>query len=238
MKKLSIERIGKRGSVVMLIAGLLCLAFGIFLQVRTNDLPFHAVELTATITAFEDSDISKMQTTTTLVSYTFDGKEYQNIPLGQFEGSWKIGDTLKICLRSDEPTKIWTRTMQYRGIFYMLFSASFLLVSIYKLLQFRKKKGETESDIDDCGEEKFKVSSIIIPMAAGLPLTVSGILYWIMEHSILGVLVFALGFAAVLTGAFSVMDFIRYKRDMHAAKVLEKSKSDTKNGETAKAKKE
>lgn len=223
MKKLSIERIGKRGSIVMLIAGLFCLVFGIFLQIRTNDLPLDAVELTATITAFEDSDLSKMQTTTTLVSYTFNNKEYNNIPLGQFEGSWKIGDTIKVCLRSDDPTKIWTRTMQYRGIFYILFSASFLLVSIYKLLQFRKKKGESDSDIDDSGEEKFKVSSIIMPLAAGLPLTVSGILYWIMEHSVLGVLVFALGFAAVLTGVFSIVDFIRYKRQKHAAKLHKKS---------------
>ncbi len=225
MKKLSIERIGKRGSIVMLIAGILCLAFGIFLQVRTNDLPFNAVELTATITAFEDSAQSQMQTTTTLVSYTFEGKEYVNVPLGQFEGSWKVGDTIKVCLRSDEPYKIWTRTMQYRGIFYILFSASFLLISIYKLLQFRKKKGGPESDMDDCVEEKFKVSSIIIPLAAGLPLTVSGILYWIMEHSVLGVLVFALGFAAVITGILSIIDFIRYKEEKHTAKCRESSKT-------------
>ena len=153
MKKLSIERIGKRGSIVMLIAGILCLAFGIFLQIRTNDLPFDAVELTATITAFEDSDQSKMQTTTTLVSYTFEGHEYKNIPLGQYEGSWRVGDSIRICLHSEEPAKIWTRTMQYRGIFYILFSASFLLVAIYKLLQFRKEKFQPESDIDDSVED-------------------------------------------------------------------------------------
>ena len=224
MKKLSIERIGKRGSIVMLIAGILCLAFGIFLQIRTNDLPFDAVELTATITAFEDSDQSKMQTTTTLVSYTFEGHEYKNIPLGQYEGSWRVGDSIRICLHSEEPAKIWTRTMQYRGIFYILFSASFLLIAIYKLLQFRKEKVQPESDIDDSVEEKFKMSSIIIPMAAGIPLTITGILYWVMEHSILGVLIVALGAAAILTGIFSLLDFIRYKRENKIKKQVPKAR--------------
>lgn len=212
-KKLSIERIGKRGSIVMLIAGILCLAFGIYLQIRTNNLPFYAVELKATITSFEASDQSKMQTTTTFVSYFLNGQEYTNVPLGQYEGSWKIGDTINICCLPDDPTKIWTRTMQYRGIFYIMFSISFLLVAIYKLLQFRRKKGEPDSDIEDSGEEKFKVSSIIIPLAAGIPLTINGVLYWIMEHSILGMIIVALGAAAILTGFFSLLDYISYKKD-------------------------
>ena len=231
MKKLSIDRIGKRGSIVLLIAGILCLAFGIYLQIRTNDLPFNAVEVTAEITAFENAEQSMVQTTSTLVTYTLNGKEYKNIHLGQFEGSWKVGDKITVCCRSDEPEKIWTRTMQYRGIFYIMFSLSFLLVSIYKLLNFRKNKNRIESDVDDSGEDKFKISSIIIPLAAGIPLTVNGILYWIMEHSILGMIIVVLGGAAILTGIFSLIDYISARR-------IKRSQSEKRRKKTLKHKKE
>ena len=97
MKKLSIDRIGKRGSIVLLIVGILCLAFGIFLQIRTIDLPPDAIECDAVITAFETGSESQMQTTSTLVSYEVDGKTYTNIPLGQYEGSWRVGDKVRIC---------------------------------------------------------------------------------------------------------------------------------------------
>lgn len=219
MKKLSIDRIGKRGSIVLLIVGILCLAFGIFLQIRTIDLPPDAIECDAVITAFETGSESQMQTTSTLVSYEVDGKTYTNIPLGQYEGSWRVGDKVRICCSKDDNTKIWTRTMQYRGIFYILFAASFLFVAIYKLLQFRKIKGqsENETDLDKSGIEKFRLSSGFIPLAAGIPLTVTGILYWIMEHSVLGIIIFFLGTTAVITGIVSIFDFIRFKRSQKAS---------------------
>ena len=214
MKKLSIDRIGTRGSIALLIVGLLCLAFGIFLLVRTNDLPWDAIECEATITAFETGSESQMQTTETLVSYEVDGKAYSKIPLGQYEGSWRVGDKVKICVSKEDNTKIWTRTMQYRGIFYILFSASFLLVAIYKLMQFKmlKNRKTAETDLEGSGNDKFRLSSGFIPLAAGIPLTVTGILYWIMEHSVLGILIFFLGITAVLTGIVSIIDFIRFKR--------------------------
>ena len=68
------------------------------------------------------------------------------------------------------------------------------------------------------------MSSIIIPMAAGIPLTITGILYWVMEHSILGVLIVALGAAAILTGIFSLLDFIRYKREKKIKKQVPKAR--------------
>ncbi len=216
MKKLSIDRIGTRSSVVLLIVGIACLAFGIYLQVRTNNLPGDAIECTATITAFKNDPDSSMQTTYTLVSYEVNGTTYTDIPLGQYEGSWRVGDTVEICCNKDDHKHIWTRTMQYRGIFYILFSASFLLVAIYKLLQFRMLKKKNETDMDISGQEKFKLSSGFIPLASGLPLTVTGIMYWIMEHSVLGIIIFFLGVTAVLTGIISIIDFIRYKLSQNA----------------------
>ena len=214
MKKLSIDRIGKRGSIAMLVAGVLCLLFGIFLQIRTNDLPFDAMEADSVISGFKAPDDSKVETTTTLVTFTAeDGRVMRNVPLGQYEGSWKIGDTIRICYTKDDPEHIWTRTMQFRGVFYILFSASFLMVGIYKLFQFTSARGKHESDMDESGKEKFKISSFIIPLAAGIPLTVNGILYLVMEGSLLGLIVVVLGGAAILTAVFSFIDFIHFKRN-------------------------
>ncbi len=213
-KKLSFDRIGTRGSIALLILGVFCLLFGIYLQVRANSLPNDVIEVTATISSFQGENSSSYQTTKTLVTYTVNGTVYTDIPLGQYEASWKIGDTISICCNRSDPSYIWTRTMQYRGIFYIIFSASFLLVGIYKLLQFRKTKGahEHESDMDDNQQEKFNISSFIIPFAAGIPFTVTGILYLLMEHSIFGAVVVILGFMAVLAGIFSFIDFIKSKR--------------------------
>ena len=214
-KKFSIDKIGMRGCIALLILGAFLLVFGTILQIQATKLPDDAVECVATITGFtepEDPDVP--QITSTLVSYKAEGKQYTDVPLGQYESSWKIGDTIKICCNSQEPTHIWTRTMQYRGIFYILFSASPLLISIYKILQFRKIKGinDDESDIDTTGEEKFKISSAIIPLIAGIPLIICGIIYFILEHSIIGIVVVLLGAMNILTSVFSFIDYVNFKR--------------------------
>ena len=213
-KKMSIDRIGKRGSIALLIIGIFCLFFGIYLQIQANKLPDDAIEVTAVISAFDNHDQSAYQTTSTLVTFSIEGTEYRNVPLGQYEASWKIGDTLNICCNKNNPSQIWTRTMQYRGVFYIIFSASFLLVSIYKLLLFRKARGnnDNESDMDESGQEKFKISSFIIPLASGIPFTVTGILYLIFEHSIFGIVIIIFGAMAIITGIFSLLDYINLKR--------------------------
>ncbi len=220
-KKLSIDRIGTRGSIALLVLGIFCLLFGSYLQIKNNQLPSDAVEITAEISGFQNTEDSTYQSPFTLVTYTIDGKTYSNIPLGQYEGSWKVGGKVNICCNNSNPTHIWTRTMQYQGIFYILFSISFLIVAIYKLFQFRKVKGvnEHESDLDESGREKFKISSFILPFSAGIPFTVSGIIYWFMEHSVFGIAVAVLGFAAVLTGIFSLIDFIQYKKSASIRKI-------------------
>lgn len=220
-KKLSIDRIGTRGSIALLILGIFCLVFGTYLQIQANRLPEDALEVTATISGFEGANTSTYQTTATLVTYTVNDITYRDIPLGQYEGSWKIGDTVMICCHRTDPTHIWTRTMQYRGIFYLLFSASFLIVAIYKLLQFHRLRRcvndpDNDSDLSDSGQEKFRVSSFIIPLAAGIPFTINGILYWLMEHSLLGVVIALLGGMAILTGVFSLIDFFRQRKSFPA----------------------
>ena len=214
-KKLSIDKIGMRGCIALLILGAFLLVFGTILQIQATKLPDDAVECDATITGFKDADDPDVpQITTTLVSYKADGKQYNDITLGQYESSWKVGDTIKICFNSQDHTHIWTRTMQYRGLFFIIFSASPLFISIYKILQFRKIKGinDDESDIDTTGEEKFKISSAIIPLIAGLPLIVAGILYFILEHSIIGIVVVLLGAMNLLTSIFSFIDYVSFKK--------------------------
>lgn len=227
MKKFSIDRIGTRGSIVMLILGIMCLVFGILLQIRANSLPSDAIECTAVIDEILEPETALIESPVTLVSYKLNGIPYSRVPLGQYEGSWKVGDQIKICCSAADPLRIWTRTMQYRGFFYIMFSASLLFVAIYKLLQFRKIKGvnDNESDIDESGEEKFKISSAIIPLAAGIPFTLNGIMYWIIEESFFGFFIVVLGSTAVITGFASLIDFIRYKS--HTKKLNKSNEAST-----------
>ena len=192
-KRFSIDRIGTRGSIVLLILGILCLSFGIHLQMNANNLPSEALECTATIDRFSQTDATHLDIPYTIVTYTVGGMVYTGQILRQYEASWRPGDQIRICCNPANPTHIWTRTMQYRGVFYIIFSVSFLLVSIYKLVQFRRIKGvnDDESDIDESGEEKFKISSFIIPFAAGIPFTVAGVMYWMMERSFFAVVIVA-----------------------------------------------
>lgn len=224
MKRFSIDRIGMRGSVALLLLGTLMLAYGIFLQVKNMRLPENVIEVTAVITDFS----SEPDNPITYVSYNVNKKtndphldkyEYENVPLGQYEGSWKINDTIEIYCSAEDHKHIWTGTMQYRGIFFIVLSVSPLLIAIYKIIQFRRIKGinENESDVDTTGEEKFKLSSAIIPLLAGIPFTINGILLGIVEkNSFLAGLIVIIGTASILTGIFSFVHFISYKRKIKA----------------------
>lgn len=220
-KRLSIDRIGMRGSIGLLLLGGFLLILGIVLQTASMRLPENALSCTAEITAFQPpAENSGFQSPKTLVTYEIDGIRYENIPLGQYEGSWKLGDKLEIYCNTENHRQIWTRTMQVQGWFYILFAFSFLLIGIYKIIQFRRIKGvnENESDMDSTGEEKFKLSSAIIPLLAGLPLIFSGITYGIVEkRSVLALVVVILGAISCLTGIFSLIDFISYYRQRRKA---------------------
>ena len=216
MKKLSIDTIGMRGSIIMLLIGTALLILGCIMQYQSLQLPENTVECAAVITGFRSDENTEDNAPKTLVSYNVGSEAYTDIPLGQYEGSWKVGDKLEIYCSSDDHTHIWTKTMQYQGILFILLSASFLLVGIYKILQFRKIRGinEDECDTDDSGEEKFKLSSAIIPLLAGIPCTIVGILFGIFEKkSFLAVIIVVTGAASILAGITSLIHFIALKRD-------------------------
>ena len=213
MKRRSIDRIGMRGSLALLILGTLLFAYGLFIHLQSLKLPENAIECKAVITGFK-APVMDDENPLTFVKYTVDGKEYTDVPLGQYEGSWNVGEIIDIYCSSEDNLHIWTRTMQYRGIFYISFSIPILMIAIYKLIQFRKIKGvnDNESDIDDSGEEKFKISSAIIPLLAGIPFTINGIFFGIMEKkSILALIIITMGAAATLTGITSIVHYIEYK---------------------------
>lgn len=225
MKRLSIDRIGMRGSLALLILGTLLFAYGLFIHLQSLKLPDDAIECRATITGFKSPD-SDNDSPMTLVKYTVDGKEYTDILLGQYEGSWNIGDNIDIYCNAGDHLHIWTKTMQYRGIFYMSFSISILMIAIYKLIQFRKIKGvnDNESDIDDSGEEKFKLSSAIIPLLAGIPFTINGVFFGIIEKkSVLAFIIIILGATATLTGAASLVHYISFKNSQRKKAKAEKA---------------
>ena len=199
MKRLSIDRIGMRGSLALLILGTLLFAYGLFIHLQSLKLPENAIECKAVITGFK-APVMDDENPLTFVKYTVDGKEYTDVPLGQYEGSWNVGEIIDIYCSSEDNLHIWTRTMQYRGIFYISFSIPILGVN------------DNESDIDDSGEEKFKISSAIIPLLAGIPFTINGIFFGIMEKkSILALIIITMGAAATLTGITSIVHYIEYK---------------------------
>lgn len=222
MKRFSIDRIGMRGSIALLLLGTFMLVYGIFLQVRSTRLPDNVIKVTAVITSFS----SQSEDPITYVSYNVNKDaqqlpsekyEYENIPLGQYQGSWNINDEIEIYCSADDHKHIWTGAMQYRGIFFIVLSISPLLIAVYKIIQFRRIKGinENESDTDTTGEEKFKLSSAIIPLLAGIPFTINGILFGIVEKSsFLAMLIIVMGIVSTLTGIYSIICFISYKHKM------------------------
>ncbi len=69
-QKLSLERIGMRGSIILLIIGMVILSIGTAVQIINARLPDKAAVCTATITGFNEVQASDIQSNTTLVEYT------------------------------------------------------------------------------------------------------------------------------------------------------------------------
>lgn len=212
--KVSLERIGMRGSIILIIIGTILLCVGTAVQAVNASLPDKAVYCTATITGFNEAQTSDIQSNTTIVEYVCNGRKFENIILKQYEASWKIGDTLKIYASTEEPTVIWTKTMQYRGAMIIFLSVPFLTIGIYKIVQFKryKKIRDDESDTDTDEEIKYKRSSFIIPLAAGIPFTVFGLFLRAMENnSVLALVIVIMGGSAVIVGLISLINFISIK---------------------------
>lgn len=211
-RKISLERIGMRGSIILIIIGVILLGIGTAIQIDNSRLPDNAVVCKATITGFHEAENSEIPSSpTTLVTYSYNGQLYENITLRQYEGSWQTGDTVKIYVSSDQPTMIWTQTMRYRGVMVIFLSVPFLTIGIYKIVQFKryKKIGDNESDTDTEEEIKYKKSAFVIPLAAGIPFTILGMLLRAMENgSMLALVIILLGGSAVIVGVISLINFI------------------------------
>jgi len=213
-QKVSIERIGMRGSIILIIIGTILLGVGTTIQIMNASMPDKSVYCTATITGFNIAEASDIQSNTTLVEYVYNGEKFENVTLKQYETSWKKGDTVKIYVSEDDPTVIWTKTMQYRGAMIIFLSVPFLTVGIYKIVQFKryKKIRDDETDTDTEEEIKYKRSSFIIPLAAGVPFTVVGMFLRAMENnSILALVIIIMGGSAIIVGLISLLNFINIK---------------------------
>ena len=213
-RKISLERIGMRGSIILIIIASILLSIGIIVQVNNAKLPEKAVVCTATITGFNEVEASDIKSTTTLVEYTYNNQKYENITLRQYEGSWKIGDNIKVYVSQEEPTVIWTNAMKYHGAMIIFLSVPFWTIGIYKIVQFKryKKIEDDERDTDTEEEIKYKRSSFIIPLAAGIPFTVFGLFLRAMENnSVLALVIIIMGGSAVIVGIISLMNFINLK---------------------------
>lgn len=104
--------------------------------------------------------------------------------------------------------------MQYRGAMIIFLSVPFLTVGIYKIVQFKryKKIRDDETDTDTEEEIKYKRSSFIIPLAAGVPFTVVGMFLRDMEkNSVLALVIIIMGGSAVIVGLISLLNFINIK---------------------------
>lgn len=213
-QKVSIERIGMRGSIILIIIGVILLGIGTTVQVMNLRLPEKAVYCTATVTGFNIAESSDIQSNTTLVEYVYNGRKFENVTLKQYEASWEKGDVIKIYVSEENPTVIWTKTMQYRGAMIIFMSVPFLTVGIYKIVQFKryKKIRDDERDTDKDEEIKYKRSSFIIPLAAGIPFTMVGMFLRDMEkNSVLALVVILMGGSAVIVGIISLVNFINIR---------------------------
>ena len=212
--KISLERIGMRGSIILIVIALILLTAGIIVQVKNARLPDKAVLCTATITGFNEAEASDRKSTTTAVEYIYNNRRYENITLRQYEGSWKKGDKVQIYVSEEDPTVIWTKTMKYHGAMIIFLSVPFWTIGIYKIVQFKRysKIGENEKDTDTEEEIKYKRSSFIIPLAAGIPFTVLGMFLRDMENSsVLALVVIVMGGSAVIVGLISLINFFNLK---------------------------
>ncbi len=218
-----VSNFGKFGRIVLIVVGACLLCIGIYLTTE-NRSPDNAVECRATITGFktiDGPDVIKGQSISTLISYNVGTKKYTDIELGQYENSWKVGDQITIYYLTNNPMDVSTKTMTYGGWIVITLSLPFLIIGIYTLVSVRRRAAKTPEEIAEdeerttSGKLKYKVSSIVIPLAGGVPCCIIAVILSILEHSpIPALLFFVLGGGAVIVGIRSVVLYfiIRHRR--------------------------
>lgn len=214
-----VSNLGKLGRFLILLAGIVLLFFG-GMTVVYNKPPENMGQCRAVISGFVlvTKDSVPEDTTETLVSYTVNGKSYKDIPLGQYEVSWNVGDELTVLYNKNDPTDISTKTMTYGGWIVILFSLPFIVIGIYTLVTIRRRAPRTPEEIAEDeerttkGKLKYKASSIMISLSAGIPLISIGIILIILEHNhIIGLLSLILGAGAAFVGVRSVIMYFIIK---------------------------
>lgn len=214
-----VSTLGRYGRGLMITVGIVLMLIGISLIV-TEGNSAQTAEVSAVITGFRISpDTTRPpENSTALVTYTVGGVEYKDIELGQYEQNWSVGDTVMIRYDPAEPTAIQTRTMTYFGWIVALASLPFLSIGLFMTMSIRRRAARTAAEIAEDeertteGKLKYKVSSIVIPMCAGLPVMAIGIIFYYLEHnSIFGMFALLLGAIAVVVGLRAVAYFVLIK---------------------------
>lgn len=217
-----VSNLGKFGRLLLLLVGIALIVIGTAITVEQK-APENAVECLATITSFKpvtDSSISNIEFTDTYVSYSVQGQTYENIELGQYEASWKVGDKITIYCNADNPTDVQTKTMTYGGWIIILLSLPFIIIGTYMLANVRIRASKTPEEIAEdeerttAGKLKYKVSSIVIPLAAGIPVIGISVVLIFLEHNpVFSILCFVLGGGATFVGLRSVVVYfiIKYR---------------------------
>ncbi len=227
-----VSNLGKFGRVLLIAVGVILMVVGIFFTSKQNISESNTGECTATIVGFKtDTKNATAHTeyTETIVDYKVGNHDYNNISLGQYEAQWNLGDKLTIFYSKDDPSNIKTKTMTYGGWLIILLSLPFLIIGIFMLVTMRRNAAKTPEEIAEdeerttAGKLKYKVSSIVIPLSAGIPITAMGLIFHIMEHSsVLGILLIVLGGIAIFAGLRSVILYIiiKYRHRKEIKKLL------------------
>ncbi len=222
-----VSNVGRFTRILLIIIGIVLIVTGAVL----TTMQFTAIgepQTTATITGFRTISEQNVpdKATVTIVSYSIDGKKYDDVELGQYEEQWKPGDKLNISYSPDDPEKINTKTMVFLGPIVILASLPFIIVGIYTLMNFNRQAAKTPEEIAEdeerttAGKLKYKVSSIVISLATGIPVTLMGLVMIYLEHkSVLGMLTLILGVISTIVGLRSIVLFIiikyRHKKELN-----------------------
>ena len=108
----------------------------------------------------------------------------------------------------------------------MTASLPFIIIGIYTLTNLNRRAAKTPEEIAEdeerttAGKLKYKVSSIVISLATGIPVMLIGLAFMYLEHnSVFGLLCIIMGAVATLVGLRSVALFViikyRHRRDFN-----------------------
>ena len=225
-----ISNFGRFGKYVILLAGIGLLIWGGFTSIKYS-MPDLSAKCEAVITSFEAAPDKQKDDTIkysdALVSYTIDGVHYDNVSLGQYEASWVIGDTITVIYDRNNPVKIQTLTRTFSGIIIFLASIPLLVISLFSIISVRRKASKTPEEIAEdeerttAGKLKYKVTSIVYPLSAGIPIMAIGIIFYLMERNfILSLLFIVLGTIATLVSIRALIFYfiIKYRNHKDAKK--------------------